>query len=169
MEKIINLPFIANKISEWFTDLEGRSIAIMDDDITEDAKGIKLPLAMVSLNGVTPVSPVDIRQNDKVALTEEIVLEFWFNPDRYKNKDGGQSPFWSYRDYQGILIELISNFNADEDFECFEIEFVSLNNGATAAAVMFEFRFRFSRVWNLSDNYDKNDGEPISLTVNFGC
>lgn len=169
MEKIIDLPFIAKKIAEWFPELDGRAIAIMDDDISEDAKEITLPLAMVSMNGVTPLQPVDIRQHDNLTLIEDISVEFWFKPERYPTKSGGKSPFWSYRDYLGVLSVLLHRFNDDPDFECFAIEFVSLNNGATEAAVMFELRFRLSRVWNLGDNYDKNDGKPITLTVDFGC
>lgn len=165
MEDIrITLPYIGQKVDEWFPELEGRSVAVMDDDITSTSAP-SLPMAMIMLNNISTVGAIDIQTGQELKLIQDVSIEFWFKPTRYKKEDGeSDSPFWAWRDFYPILDRLTAGFINDFP-DTASIEFVSMEPGTTELAVMFEFRFRITSTWCPPENCDIKNPDSIVITA----
>lgn len=164
MEDRITLPYIAAKVATWFPELEGRAVAVMDDDITATTAPT-LPMAMVMLNNIATVGAGDIQTVAKLDLIQDIAIEFWFSPDRYKKIDRKtDSPFWAYRDFYSLMDRLIVGMR-DDFSDLGSIEFVSMEPGTTELAVMFEFRFRITSAWCEPENCDIKNPDSIVITA----
>lgn len=100
------IPNLVQQIAQWFPDLQGRCIAVSDAEITKENMPTQLPLAIVGLQKImfTPTA----KTGRKPEITEDILVQFWMKPERYKKKGGTESPFWSYYDYDKILDRLVA-------------------------------------------------------------
>jgi len=104
------LPELAEQIKEWFKDLNGRAIAVSDMDIITKLNVPTLPLVAVGLR--TSVGDQNTQSYQPTFLLhEQIVIQFWLEPMRYKRKDGSEAPFWTWYDYESMRQQLVSNLN----------------------------------------------------------
>lgn len=133
------LPTLAEAVAEWFPELQGRSLAVSEVTITKQNIPT-LPLAMVAFarstgdQSTTSSSPI-------FNMEDAIVIEFWLKPERYKKRDGGETPFWSYYDYEAIRDTLLANLAAWEAPNCERIAYRGLSIEADELAVTLTFAF----------------------------
>lgn len=158
---------IADLIGQWFPELEGRSVSVMDAEITK-LNVPTLPLAMVAPVTVKPVGMS--AQGLPQALVDDIVIEFWSEPQKIPGKDGSESVFWNNINYKPILNKLIYNFMY-KGVPCHIAKFVSLNFETTPLAHTLAFRFTFEYAHNFVEPTDekligtglRKDGDPIDI------
>lgn len=101
-----NVPAIAALIREVFPELEGRAFAVADIKNTKENPPT-LPLCYVCLLGIKAVNG----SNDvdtPMDLLETIIIEFVYEPIKYMNKDGAESPFYAYQDYTNVMDRLFA-------------------------------------------------------------
>lgn len=131
------LPALAPAVSEWFPDLEGRVLPVLDTEITDDNMP-DLPVCFLAFarerlgERSTPKRPAPI---------EEFFIEFWFKPKRYAANDGEQTPFWSFYDYHSLRKKLVGHLYNWDTPSGGQIRYVSLEVEPTSYAAIFTFRF----------------------------
>jgi len=108
------LPELAEKIKIWFTDLNGRAIAVSDSDIITKLNVPTLPLVAVGLKTSVGDQSTSSYQ-PTFSLAEQILIQFWLEPMRYKRKDGSEAPFWTWYDYESVRETLVANLSRWED------------------------------------------------------
>src|SRR5262245_5007368 len=110
MEEVImplSMPEIAAEVAKLFPELEGRAIAAMDYEISEEHVPT-WPLAVVVAGAVGVGSNNWRNGSGNMEIYDDFQIEFWLKPERYKTKDGGESPFWAYYDYPSMLNRLLA-------------------------------------------------------------
>lgn len=154
------LPALAEKIAEWFPELEGRSIAVSEADITKENIP-KLPLAMTAFSkGVSDHSPNSSMRT--ITITDTIIVEFWLEPSRYKRQNGTETPFWSYYNYEAIRNTLVSRILLWQGPNSERFAYRNLTIEADPLAVILTFTFIANFQWSSNDYPDPDDGGRIT-------
>lgn len=158
------LPALAAKIAEWFPELNGRSVAVSDAEVTKENMPT-LPVAMVALIKEDGNHSV---QSNYAAPSEDISLEFWFQPRRYLREDGSESPFWAFYDYDALRQRLLENLMGWVTPRGNKIQYVNVSTAATQFAVAVVFKLRHAFVFCDADDEvldpiseaQESDGKP---------
>lgn len=99
------LPLVAALIAESFPELNGRALAVTEAVITP-ANLPTLPLVIVA--------PLTQTFSDnggyRLPTQEEFMLEFWLKPEREQTATGGETPFWTYYEYNKLRNRVKSIF-----------------------------------------------------------
>lgn len=162
------LPTLAKNVAKWFPELEGRALAVSESDITKDNIPT-LPLCMVALVSEKSESNWQTRRDPEI--TEDFLIEFWFEPERYKNSEGGITPFWAYYNYERIRDTLIEESLRWETPKGGRIEYQSMTIEAEDFAVVLSFRFDHEFKWCPPvkevgcDQEPEIDGLPFDIKV----
>lgn len=139
------LPTLAAEIAIWFPELDGRSVAVSEADITkENIPG--LPLVMVAFAKSVSEHPIN-STHFSVAITDTVVIEFWLEPSRYKRQNGTETPFWSYYDYESIRNILLTNLINWHGPNGERFAYRSMTIEAESLAVILTFTFLASFMW----------------------
>lgn len=139
------LPALAEAIAEWFPELGGRSLAV--SEVTVSKENIPtLPLVMVAYVRGTGDQTTNTQQSI-FNMEDAFVVEFWLEPARYKKKDGGETPFWSYYDYEAIRDTLLENMARWEAPHGERPAYRGLNIEADPLAVTLTFAFVAAMRW----------------------
>lgn len=164
------LPQIAADVAIWFPELEGRALAVSDADQLTRENTPKLPLVMVALAKEQSDQPQNAAKS-LLNITDEFIIEFWLEPNRYKRQNGAESPFWSYFDYPGIRDKLLNGFtNGYLGPGGERISYRRMQQESSEFAVVLTFTFRAAYQWCSSVMTPDDcrlpkfgqDGEPIT-------
>lgn len=156
----------ANHVAKWFPELDGRALAVSEAQI--DRENIPtLPLAMISLEREVGNHKVATRRIDPV---ESFVLEFWFEPERYKKRDGSESPFWGFYNYETIRNRLLHHLLRYKSPVGERVQYVNLTVESSEFAVALTFRLQHS--YEFCDEYDEafefeEDRLPLNTRLQF--
>lgn len=150
------LPALAKAIGEWFPDLGGRSIAVSEAEVTAENVPT-LPLVMVALQKET--SDHAVRSNGDITITEDILIQFWSAPERYKRADGSESPFWAYYDYSAVRDALLMRMLDWKSPAGYRLRYVGMDIESDPLAVVLTFNFRHEFKWC------RPPGEPPCIPV----
>lgn len=101
-----NCPAIASLLRASFPELKQRAFAVAEAAMTKE-NAVNLPLAFVALLGAVPQHTSN-NVETPIDILEHICIEFWYEPKKYKNKDGGESPFYAYQDYTPVMDKLFT-------------------------------------------------------------
>jgi len=167
--KLLLLPALAEKITEWFKDLDGRAIAVSDYDITK-LNVPTLPLVAVALRRSVGDQAAHSYQ-PTFSLSEQILIQFWLQPMRYKRKDGSEAPFWTWYDYESVRETLVANLSRWDDApQQARFAYRSTDIAADELAVTLTFTFLASYQFCTPD---PRRGERFIITWNLctpkGC
>lgn len=158
------LPALADAIAEWFPELGGRALAV--SEVTVNKENIPtLPLAMVAFVRGTGDQSTGSRQTI-FNLEDAFIIEFWLEPARYKKKDGSQTPFWSYYDYEAIRDTLLENMSRWEAPHGERPAYRGLNIEADELAVTLTFAFVAAMRWCTSTSVPP-DGIVTGIKFNL--
>lgn len=158
-------------VSPAFPELEGRAIPVTGvDDDKGGTDATKKPFVLIGLRKGDTSGPAEIGRNSTINLRDDFIVEFNLEKTRYKNGKGGETPFFSYYDYESVRDRL---FNAMADFSGehgITFEFVELDISTEGDTVYIEFRFRQNYEW--CDKVRESDTviEAGSFSINLqGC
>lgn len=158
---------IAEKISEWFPELGGRSVAVMDAEITKNNVPT-LPICMVS-----PIRESAILNGNgaTVQIVPEIIIEFWMTPQKLKRDDGTESAYWASYDYEDLRNRLVYHLGSGE-IEGVITNYLGLTFETTSLAQILAFRFSFRQGFCYKVNREENckpdlnlDGQPRTFVA----
>lgn len=130
---------------EFSVELEGRSYAVSDAEITEQNVPT-LPVAMVALNVETAQHAW--QGNSSPTIQDDFLIEFWLKNERYRKEDESESPFWAFYDYEAIrdklLNRLIEESHKREDWG---IQYVSMDLNVNPYSIILTFRLNRNYKW----------------------
>src|SRR5262245_3368733 len=163
------LPALAEAISQWFPELGGRSLAVSDATITKDNIPT-LPLVMVALVR-SLAEPPSKSSHETFDISDDFIIEFWLQPERYKKPNGSETPFCSYYDYEDIRDTLLSNLVRWDSPGGERITYRGLTVEADALSVTLTFGFR--AVFRWCPTIPPYRGEPFTISAKLcapqGC
>ena len=155
-------PAFAAAVAEWFPELGGRSVAVSESDITEQNIPI-LPLAMIAIGSET--SDHNQKSNRKPTISEEILLQFWLRPDKYRRADGSESPFFGYVDTTAIRNKLLTHILDWIAPSGYKLRYRSMDIDASPLALVITFRLIHEFVWCESRETHDDCGRSIEPQV----
>lgn len=168
----VTLPEFAKLIvSPAFPEIEGRAIPVTGvDDDTSGPQATPLPYVLIGLRQGDTSGPATIGGKGVINLRDDFIVEFNMKKERYRNSKGGETPFFSYYDYESIRDRL---FNAMVEFageHGITFEFVSLDISTEGDVVYIEFRFRQNYEWCETVRKADTVIEAGSFSINLqGC
>ena len=168
------LPKVATWVADWFPDLNGRSVAVTDGDITK-ANRPTLPFALVALNreDASPATSSSQSGDGNIQINEDFIIELWFAVERFTlegatGATGVEKPFWAYYPTESIRNHLLSKmyraFSDEANKSLGSISYTSMDIAADPQAVVLTFRFLRTYIWcPLNDAED----EEVPFTLSF--
>lgn len=163
------MPALAKAIAQWFPDLGGRALAVSDMD-TVPKNPPTLPICLVALDTET-VEKGTAQQ--RPTIIENIVVEFWFEPNRYKRDDGTETPFFTFYNYSKLRNRLLTPLLVwmAPDGSRFKYRGLIVQVTEYAAIVTLKFEHSFVFCADAEDAPDCQtvgeyvDGQPFTITV----
>lgn len=165
------LPTVAAHVAIWFPELNGRSIAVSEAQITKENLP-DLPLVMVSLAREQNEDRPSDASKSLLNLRDNFVIEFWMEPARIKRGNGTETPFWSYYDYETIRSRLLAGLTGGYLGPSGErISYLNMTIESDAFSVVITFTFAATFQWCAPANLKQacaaaidatGDGEPIT-------
>lgn len=149
------LPAIAKAVEEWFG---VRAIAVADATITRD-RVPTLPLVVVVFIN-SRGNQLSVSTSSDFHVVDTFAVQFWMKPERYKNADQSETPFWSYYPYEIIRQTLLNNFIEWEAPNCEHIAYRGMSVMADELAVTLTFTFEAAFGWDFRTT---RTGEIIKL------
>lgn len=167
MSDTIELEFLqelALLVARWIPELEGRSVAVTDSEITKENRP-SLPFAQLALNR----EDVDHahKTNRNPDISDDFIIELWLKLVKYKDaKTQTETPWWAYYPYERIRDLLVSRIlQESSERQNWGIRYISMDVSADAGAVILTFRFSRNYTW--CPDKVEDDGEPISLSYSI--
>lgn len=130
------LPAIAAELREHIPQLVGRAIPVTEAYLGDKKDSVpELPIAIVA----------PLRQQfthnggPRMTVAEEFVIEIWLEPAMEKTKHG-QTPFWSYYEYNKFRNDLFNHFAAWRTPQGGTLRFMSMDVESNFLATVLTFR-----------------------------
>ncbi len=139
------LPALATAIRGWFPELKGRAFAVSEADVTRENVP-ELPLVMVAL--ARESAEHSAQSNMPIQISEDVLIQFWLQTDRYRKTDGSESPFWAYYNYEAIRDTFLANTFGWRSPRDGLLQYVSMDIEADQIAVVLTFRMNHIFLWN---------------------
>lgn len=147
---------LARNLREWFPQLEGRAVAITESEPFSQDSMPTLPLAVVG------VLEEEYSGSDSVRTVYSV--EFMFNPSRYNLAAGGESPFWTYFDYEPLRDTL-----ADRISSLGKLRLLRMTMDSDPGAVYISFRISRESRWCPPEPEEtcpkSGDGQGLEISI----
>lgn len=156
---------LAEKIAEWFSELNGRSIAVSEVDPFDDKTNIPtLPLAFTALVSESAEQPVN--GGGSITLTQDLLIQFMHAPVKYNRVDGAVTPFYAFYDYEGLRDRLVNFMHSYRTPGNGGVQYRSMDVDSSEYAVHITFRFRATEKW-VRPEPDSSGGTAFSPRAPF--
>ena len=159
MAQVRLIPALAAKIAEVFSELNGRSIAVSEVDAFDNKTNIPtLPLAVTAL--LSEEATQSAQGISKTELISDILVQFIFEPVKYKREDKADTPFFAFYDYESIrdrMLEMAVDWKSPRGGH---LVYRSLDVESDEFGVYIAFRLRTTERWCRPEA-----GEPPPITV----
>jgi hypothetical protein len=126
---------LARAVTEWFPELNGRALPVSEALITKENVPT-LPLAMIGLEREVGNHSAN---SDTIKPQELFIVQFWFQPERYKTANGGETPFWAFYDYEWIRDRFLSNLILWKSPLGEKVKYRGLDIESSALAIVITF------------------------------
>jgi len=157
------LPALADAVSEWFPELNGRAFAASDVNPMKTKEGVPtLPIAMLALLQ-SEAAPPTKSAAEMFMILDTFCIDFWLQPMRQKMLGGIETPFWAYYPYEDIRDTLLTNMARWEGPDKKLVQFRRLSITADPFAVILSFHFTTTFRWCF-DSAERG----LPFTVGFG-
>ncbi len=137
------LPWFAAQVATVFPELDGRAIAVSDMDLNPENPPTK-PIALIALATEKSDHKFQGNGSGRIVLSDEFVCEFWFDPLKYQDRKGVETPFWRYYNFEDLrnkfLTMLMEVNQISIEGGSGRIEYTGLDVESTKQAVMITFR-----------------------------
>lgn len=155
------LPAVAAEMRRIFGELDGRAMAVSEAMITKENLP-SLPLCMVALlRGDVAGAWKWQSASGANELVDDFVVEFWLEPLKYRRKDGSESPFWAFYNYEEFRDRLLSWMTGFRGPRGQRLEYRNMTVESDQFAVVLSFRIASHYNWCRTD--DGSDGEPANV------
>lgn len=154
-------PFLvsfAEALGEVFPELNGRSLAVADAEVTKENIPT-LPVALVSLIRDDPKHPAG---SNRIEMSDRFTLEFWYEPIRYRRADGTESPYWAFYDYDALRKRVLAFILHWRGAEGDRVYYAGLEVEAKEFGVSIVFYLIRPTTFCLSGG-DQDDGAPLEV------
>jgi hypothetical protein len=141
------LPALAAEIAKWFPELEGRSMAVAESEVTKENMP-KLPLAVTAFARAVGEQSQKSRQS-QYEIVDHFIVEFWLPSEKYKRANGTEAPFWSYYNYESIRDKLLTHMATWQAPRSARIAYRTLDTEADPFAVTLTFGFVAAINWQV--------------------
>lgn len=170
------LPQVAEWVAEWFPELEQRSVAVTDGEITK-ANRPTLPFSLTALNreDATPATASSRSGDGNIEIVEDFIVELWLKVERFtlegaKLEAGVEKPFWAYYPTTSLRNRMVSKmyraFSDSANKSLGSISYTSMDIAADPQAVVLTFRFSRTYIWcPLHDEEDEEEPFVLSFTA----
>lgn len=155
---LATLPALAEALAVWFPELEGRAVAVADSTVTKDNVPA-MPYCQLAL----------IREEGKHAFggaapvpIETFVVEFWFKPRKYPDRQGKDTPFWVFYDYDALRDELLTRLLAWDSPRGGRFRYDGVEVDAMTFATVVSFRISHEFRW-CKPQSEEDEGVPVQL------
>lgn len=155
------LPRVAREMAALVPELEGRSVAVSEADITRENMPT-LPLCMVALVRMDGVNWSWEAANAERKLFDDFIIEFWLKPKKQLRADGTESPFWAFYDYEKWRDRILGWATGFYGPRGQRLEFRNMTVESDEYAVVLSFRFRAHYNWCRTED----DEEPTIIGRN---
>lgn len=161
---------LASLIAKGFPDLGGRCVAVSEvSAFTKETYKPQLPTAVVAL--ISESGNQTLNGGGKIDLSSDILVQFMFEPAKYTRRDGKDTPFFAFYDYESIrnaLLALTHNWRSPSNGA---ITYRSLDVESDEYAVYISFRFLVTEKWCVTDearDCDPNVNPPtVRISTNI--
>lgn len=137
---------LANAIALHFEELEGRVIAVSEIEPFDQTNVPTLPLCAVAL--LTESGSQNENGGGRIGLSDDVLVYFMFKAERYKKKDGGNTPFYAYYDYETVRDKLLGLTKSWHSSRGGALSYTSLEMDSDEYAVYLSFRFNIiTKAW----------------------
>lgn len=139
-------------INQHFPELGGRVLPVSEAEINK-TNVPTMPLCMLALT----VAPLDysVKSTNEISITDDFVVEFWFETNKVKRTDDSESPFWAFYNYEPLRNKFIAITTRWKSPAGFKVRIVSMEVETSDLAVMVTFRCQHVFDWC----------EPEELTI----
>lgn len=153
------LPAVAAALREWIPALAGRAIPVTEILVTKENLP-SLPIAAVA----PLIQNFTHNGGLKMTVSEEFTIDIWLPPEREQTAEGGETPFWSYYEYNKFRNELFSKFAGWRSPQNGRVSFVSMDVESNFLATVLTFRLRC--VYDIcADDSELEDPREIVITL----
>ncbi len=140
------LPELAKAIAEAFPDLSGRAFAVSEVAPFKKAADVPtLPVAVVALAGETGTQ--SRHGGGRIKIATDLVVEFIFEPKKYPNSEGTDTPFYRFYDYEVVRNQLLAMTRQWEAPSGSHLEYKSMHVESDEFAVYISFTFNLEDDW----------------------
>lgn len=158
----------AKLVGETFPILGGRSIAVSEVDAFKAKANLPdLPIAYAALLAET--SNQGNSGNGNFEIKQIVLLQFMFEPERYKTEKGNSTPFFAFYDYESIRNQLLSATVKWQTPRGAALAYRSLDVESDEMAVYITFKFETVERYDWNRYcYNKKFDEaqrPITFTI----
>lgn len=134
----------ARHVAEWFPELRGRSIAVSEVEPFKDKTNRpRLPMAVTALIGEQNTS-TGAGGATAINIQSDVLLQFIFEPEKYKDSQNRDTPFFAFYDYERLrnhLLDCIRQYRSPDNHS---IAYRTLDIDSDEFAVYIAFRLVFS-------------------------
>lgn len=143
------LPALARQLNVWFPELEGRALAVSEVEPFDNKTNVPtLPVAVVAMiSGTNTNAGAGAGGNAQVTLADDLLVQFVYEPVKYKREDGADTPFYAFYDYESTRDRLITGLKGWRTPRGGSVSYVSLEVESDEFAVYMAFRLRTSERW----------------------
>lgn len=153
---------LSAKIAEWFPDLGGRAFAVSEVNPFDKQNDVpSLPVAVVGL--LTEQGAQGKFGGSRITLNAQVMLQFIFEPLKYKRQDGAATPFYAFYDYEAIRNRLLSNLVKWRTPLGGAITYQAMDVESDEFAVYISFRLLINEEWCAIDL--ESDEQPFQFTI----
>lgn len=155
------LPSLAQAISGWFPELNGRALAVSEVAPFKDKTNVpSLPLAIVAL--VSEKASESKHGINGLQTKSDVLVQFVYESQRYKDSTGiNDTPFYAYYDYESVRDRFLSGLTNWRTPRGAVVAFNALDVESDEYAVYISIRLSVSEKWcDQSEDYD-----PCAATI----
>lgn len=139
------LPALARALGEWFPEVEGRAIAVSEVDFFDDRSNLpSLPLVATAL--VTEQGQQG-QHGGNINLRDDVLIQFFFEPEKYKRADGRDTPFYAFYNYEVIRDKLLTRLQQWRTPRNGSLSYQTMDVESDERAVIITFRFLTTEKW----------------------
>lgn len=153
---------LARKLAEWFPELGGRSIAVSEVDPFDNQTNVPtLPLAIVAL--VSEAGQQGTNGQRRIEITDDLLVQFMFKPEKYDRSNGQKTPFYSFYDYEGYRDRLLMGLQGYRSPSGGGFSYRRLDVESDEFAVYLSFRLSCNYTWCPPDVETEGGPFPVAF------
>jgi hypothetical protein len=152
---------LAEAISVWFPDLGGRSVAVSEVEAFGDKTNVPtLPLAFTAL--IRETSDQGAKGGTNITITQDLLVQFIYEPVKYNRQDGTQTPFFAFYDYEKLRDRLLTFLSQWRTPRNGNVAYKSLDVSSEPFGVFITFNLQATERWCPDDKLLE---QPFNISI----